>query len=247
MSEPPAASGRTYFISDLHLTDERPDINGRFFHFIDEIASGADALYILGDLFDYWVGDDNPASSVARETALRLKTLSKAGTAVYFMHGNRDFLLAGKYATRSGMNLLPDPSLISLYDVPTLLMHGDTLCTDDLAYQAWRTRVRGPWVQALLVALPLALRLRLAGLARVGSEAAKQNKPAEIMDVNLEEVARVLQIHGYPRLIHGHTHRPARHVHRVNGHDCERWVLPDWYQTGGYIVCDQQGCELVML
>jgi UDP-2,3-diacylglucosamine hydrolase len=247
LSEHPAGSGRTYFISDLHLTDQRPDINGRFFHFIDETVGGADALYILGDLFEYWVGDDNSASSIASETARRLKALTQAGTHVYFMHGNRDFLLASKYATQSGMSLLPDPSLISLYGIPTLLMHGDTLCTDDRDYQSFRTKVRRPWVQALLLALPLAMRQRLAGLARSGSESAKQNKPEEIMDVNLEEVARVLTTHGYPRLIHGHTHRPARHVHELDGHACERWVLPDWYASGGYVVCDQQDCSLEIL
>lgn len=247
MSENPTESGRTYFIADLHLTDERPEINGRFFHFIEQKASSADALYILGDLFEYWVGDDNPTSSIARDTALQLKALVQSGTPVYFMHGNRDFLLASRYAAQSGMSLLPDPSLISLYGVPSLLMHGDTLCTDDLAYQAMRTRLRRPWVQTLLLALPLALRQRLAGLARTRSEAAKQNKPEEIMDVSQEEVRRVLRAHDYPRLIHGHTHRPAHHVHEVDGHSCERWVLPDWYKTGGYVDCDQQNCRLVML
>jgi UDP-2,3-diacylglucosamine hydrolase len=247
LSEHPAGSGRTYFISDLHLTDQRPDINGRFFHFIEAQASGADALYILGDLFEYWVGDDNTTSPIASKTASRLRVLTQAGTPVYFMHGNRDFLLASKYAAQSGMSLLPDPTLISLYGIPTLLMHGDTLCTDDRDYQSFRTKLRRPWVQALLLALPLAVRQRLAGLARAGSESAKQNKPEEIMDVSQAEVARVLQAHGYPRLIHGHTHRPARHVHEVDGQSCERWVLPDWYQSGGYVECDQQDCRLVIL
>ena len=247
MSEHPARSGHTYFISDLHLTDQRPDINGRFFNFIENQADGADALYVLGDLFEYWVGDDNPTSSIAYDTALRLKALVQSGTPVYFMHGNRDFLLASRYAVQSGMTLLPDPSLISLYGMPTLLMHGDTLCTEDRAYQALRSRLRRPWVQTLLLALPVALRQRLAALARTRSESAKQSKPEAILDVSQEEVGRVLRTHDYPRLIHGHTHRPARHVHEVDGHRCERWVLPDWYKTGGYIDCDQQNCRLVML
>lgn len=244
MSEHRAGSGQTFFIADLHLTDERPEINGRFFHFIEHTAAGADALYILGDLFEYWIGDDDLSARIARETAEKLSALNQAGTAVYFMHGNRDFLLAKNYARLSGMALLADPSLITLYGTPTLLMHGDTLCTDDHAYQAFRSRVRRPWVQALLRALPLAARRRLARMARAGSEAAKQGKTEAIMDVNVEEVERQLQAHGYPRLIHGHTHRPARHEHRIDGHVCERWVLPDWYESGGYLVCTDQGCKL---
>lgn len=247
LSEHPAGSGHTYFVSDLHLTDQRPDINGRFFHFLEEQARGSDALYILGDLFEFWVGDDDLSSSIARDVALRTKSLVQSGTPVYFMHGNRDFLLANKYAAQSGMRLLPDPSLISLYGIPTLLMHGDTLCIDDRDYQSFRTRVRRPWVQALVLALPLAMRHRLARLARAGSESAKRGKAEQIMDVNQAEVARVLQAHGYPRLIHGHTHRPARHVQQINGHPCERWVLPDWYEIGGYIDCDKQDCRLVIL
>lgn len=247
LSEHSAGSRRTYFISDLHLADQRPDINGRFFHFIEAQASGADALYILGDLFEYWVGDDDLSSGIAQDVALRMKYLGQAGTRVYFMHGNRDFLLADKYAAQSGMSLLADPTVISLYGIPTLLMHGDTLCTDDLNYQSFRAKIRRPWIQATLLALPLAMRQRLAGFARARSESAKQNKPEQIMDVNQEEVGRVLKIHGYPRLIHGHTHRPARHVHELDGHACERWVLPDWYESGGYVVCDQQQCRLKIL
>ena len=247
MSEDPAGSGRTYFISDLHLSDQRPDINGRFFHFLDAHANGADALYILGDLFEYWVGDDDLSSSIASEVALRIRSLGQSGTRVYFMHGNRDFLLANKYAALSGMSLLADPTLIPIYGIPTLLMHGDTLCTDDRDYQTFRARVRRPWIQSLLLALPLGLRQRLAGLARARSESAKQHKREEIMDVNREEVARVLTAHGYPRLIHGHTHRPARHLHALESHMCERWVLPDWYESGGYVVCDRERCRLALL
>lgn len=240
---PRTGAGRTYFVADLHLTDERPLATGRFFRFLQEEATGADALYILGDLFEAWIGDDHD-EQVARDTARHLKSLVDSGTPVYFMHGNRDFMLAERYAAVSGMTLLCDPTRIDLYSVPTLLMHGDTLCTDDTAYQAFRNRVRQPFILALLRRLPLALRRRLARQARAGSESAKAGKPAEIMDVNTDEVVRILRANQACRLIHGHTHRPAQHIHAINGHDCERWVVPDWYTRWGYVVCDAAGCAL---
>lgn len=236
-------TGRTYFVADLHLTDERPVATGRFFRFLLEDVAGADALYILGDLFEAWIGDDHD-EQVAYETARALKLLTDAGTPVYFMHGNRDFMLAQRYAALSGMTLLPDPTRIDLYGVPTLLMHGDTLCTDDTAYQAFRRRARHPLTLSMLRRLPYALRRRLARQARAGSESAKAAKPAAIMDVNAEEVVRVLREQRAGRLIHGHTHRPAQHIHAIDGQECERWVLPDWYARWGYVVCDATGCTL---
>ena len=236
-------AGRTYFVADLHLTDERPAATGRFFRFLQEDAASADALYILGDLFEAWIGDDHD-EQVAHDAARRIRALVDAGTPVYFMHGNRDFMLAQQYAALSGMILLSDPTRIELYGVPTLLMHGDTLCTDDIAYQAFRRRVRRPLILTLLRHLPLALRHRLANQARAGSESAKAGKPADIMDVSAAEVERVLGEQQAQRLIHGHTHRPMRHVHTVEDHDCERWVVPDWYARWGYVVCDAAGCTL---
>ncbi|MDP3420719.1 MAG: UDP-2,3-diacylglucosamine diphosphatase [Thiobacillus sp.] len=236
-------TGRTYFVADLHLTDERPVATGRFFRFLLEDVAGADALYILGDLFEAWIGDDHD-EQVAHETARTLKLLTDAGTPVYFMHGNRDFMLAQRYAAQSGMTLLADPARIDLYGVPTLLMHGDTLCTDDTAYQAFRRRARHPLTLSMLRRLPYALRRRLARQARAGSESAKAAKPSEIMDVNADEVVRVLREHRVGRLIHGHTHRPAQHLLDVDGQACERWVLPDWYARWGYVVCDAGGCTL---
>ncbi|MDQ1314066.1 MAG: UDP-2,3-diacylglucosamine hydrolase [Pseudomonadota bacterium] len=238
-----SAAGRSFFVADLHLTDERPAATGRFFRFLQEQAAGADALYILGDLFEAWVGDDHD-EQVAHETARRLKSLAESGTPVYFMHGNRDFMLAERYAAQSGMTLLADPARIDLYGVPTLLMHGDTLCTDDTAYQTFRRRVRHPLTLALLKRLPMALRRLLAQQARSGSESAKTGKSAEIMDASAAEVVRMLREHQANRLIHGHTHRPARHIHAVDGRDCERWVLPDWYLNWGYVMCDDSGCTL---
>lgn len=236
-------AGRTYFVADLHLTDERPAATGRFFRFLQDEVAGADALYILGDLFEAWIGDDHD-EAVANDTAQRLATLVAAGTPVYFMHGNRDFMLAGRYAARSGMTLLADPTQIDLYGMPTLLMHGDTLCIDDTAYQDFRRRVRHPLTRALLRRLPRTLRSRMARQARAGSEAAKAHKAAEIMDVNEAEVVRVMREHRAGRLIHGHTHRPAQHAHQVDGRECERWVVPDWYARWGYVVCDAAGCAL---
>ena len=236
-------AGRSYFVADLHLTDERPAATGRFFRFLDEEAAGADALYILGDLFEAWTGDDHD-EAVAHDTARRLKALADAGTRVYFLHGNRDFMLAARYAERAGLTLIADPARIDLYGTPTLLMHGDTLCTDDLAYQRFRRRVRHPLTLALLKRLPRMLRRRLARQARAGSEAAKAVKTADIMDVNGEAVARVLREQGVSRLIHGHIHRPGEHAHTVDGRDCTRWVLPDWYARWGYVACDAGGCRL---
>lgn len=183
---------------------------------------------------------------MAHDAARQIKSLVDAGTPVYFMHGNRDFMLAARYAAQSGMTLLTDPTRIDLYGTPTLLMHGDTLCTDDTAYQTFRRRVRHPLTLALLHCLPLALRHRMARQARAGSESAKAGKRAEIMDVNAEEVARVLRAQQVSRLIHGHTHRPAQHRHAVDGQDCERWVVPDWYAHWGYVACDATGCVLTI-
>ncbi len=236
-------AGRTYFVADLHLTDERPVATGRFFRFLQDEAKGADALYILGDLFEAWIGDDHD-EQVAHDTAHQIRSLVDAGTPVYFMHGNRDFMLAKRYAAASGMTLLGDPTRLDLYGVSTLLMHGDTLCTDDTAYQAFRRRVRRPLVLTLLRHLPHALRHRLARQARAGSESAKAGKPAEIMDVNASEVIRVLREQRVCRLIHGHTHRPMQHAHAVGDQTCERWVVPDWYTRCGYVMCDAAGCVL---
>lgn len=243
----PQRSGRSLFIADLHLTDERPQANGRFFHFLEHTAKDTDALYILGDLFEYWVGDDDAQSTIANECAQRIRSLVNAGTPVYFMHGNRDFMLAKRYAQNSGMQLLADPCTINLFETPTLLMHGDTLCTDDTHYLRWRSWVRTPWTLAMLRALPLKLRHALAERARAKSKRAKANKPYEIMDVNQHAVIQAMQTAQTTRLIHGHTHRPAHHVLKVNGRDCERWVLPDWYGEGGYLSCTAAGCVLLPL
>lgn len=240
-------TAHSLFISDLHLCDSRPEISRLFFHFLDTEARCADALYILGDLFEYWVGDDELSSPLNARVASALHELTKTGVHVYLMHGNRDFLLAQQFASASGARLLIDPSLIDLHGTPTLLMHGDTLCTDDQAYLQFRAQVRDPAWQAGFLSQPLAARQALAQQLRNQSEHAKQEKSADIMDVNADAVAQCLRQHGYPRLIHGHTHRPAQHMLAVDGHDCTRWVLQDWYHSGGYLRCDAHGCEAFTL
>lgn len=236
--------GRSIFIADLHLSEERPSATGRFFHFLDHAATGADALYILGDLFEYWVGDDDLNNPLARVTAGKLKALADSGTLVYFMHGNRDFLIAQRYAAECGMTLATDPLVVDLYGTPTLLTHGDLLCTDDTRYQQFRKWVRKPHVQNMLLRLPLRVRHVLAGSARKGSEQAKAGKSYEIMDVNQNAVLQAFAEHGVTRMIHGHTHRPAKHELTLSGKTFERWVLPDWHDVGGYLTCTEEGCTL---
>ncbi len=245
MSESLTSAGCTLFIADLHLAEERPQASGRFFHFLDTIASGSDALYILGDLFEYWAGDDDLDSALARQTSEKIRKLTESGTPVYFMHGNRDFLLAHRYAGLCGMSLIKDPEVISLYGAQTVLTHGDTLCTDDKSYQRFRKLVRHPVVSKILLSLPLSLRHALAGTARSRSEQAKSEKPYDIMDVNQEAVVAMFRHSGVARMVHGHTHKAARHVFTDQGMNCERWVLPDWYGDGGYLACSAEGCELL--
>ena len=223
-----ASERPTLFVSDLHLAEFRPRVTERFRTFCREVAPGAAALYILGDLFEVWIGDDTLAEPFNRGIADSLKQVSDAGVPTYFLCGNRDFLIAREFAAAAGITLIRDPTELTLGGRRILLMHGDTLCTDDLAYQAFRRQVRNPAVQAQFLALPVEVRRQQAGAARAQSEEHKQAKPVEIMDVSTDTVVATLREHGYPTLIHGHTHRPATHVHPVDGHACERWVLADW-------------------
>lgn len=238
------------FISDLHLCPTRPQIVRLFLDFLADQARQADALYILGDLFDYWVGDDaldDPAEPCNAAICAALKQLSDSGTRLFFIAGNRDFLAGSGFAAASCASLLDEPQLVDIAGTPTLLLHGDTLCTDDLAYQEFRAKVHtDAWRKAFL-AQPLAARRTRIEALRRESEHEKKIKPAAIMDVNAEAVAAVLRSHGYPRIIHGHTHRPARHTHGLDGHVCERWVLGDWYDSGSYLQCDERGCRALTL
>jgi UDP-2,3-diacylglucosamine hydrolase len=237
----------TAFVSDVHLAEERPRIVEQFFAFLSSDARTADALYVLGDLFEYWAGDDDLDDPLNRSVADAFSQLRGAGTVVHFLHGNRDFLVGSAFAARAKVALVEDGSVVDLYGTPTLLMHGDTLCTDDLEYQKFRAYARDPGNQARFLAQPLTARRAQIHGFREQSESAKGVKSAEIMDVNRDAVHEALRRSGYPRLIHGHTHRPGRHLHEVDGHTCERWVLADWYERGSYLRCDVNGCAAVML
>ena len=234
----------TLFISDLHLSADTSTATDTLLNFLRTKANSADSLYVLGDLFEYWIGDEGLAQPFALGVAQEFRALTDKGVPVYFMHGNRDFLLGEQFARASGMKFLNDPTVVDLYGTPTLLMHGDTLCSDDVEYQKFRAMVRNPaWQQAFL-AKPLDERVRMAREVRGISEQAKQIKDMTIMDVTPATVEMAFRDHRYARLIHGHTHRMARHEHLVDGHSCERWVLADWYDHGSYLHCDAAGCRL---
>ena len=225
----------TLFISDLHLTEERPAANERFIELLEDKARGAAALYILGDFFEYWIGDDDLDEPFNAVMAGLLRRLTASGVALYYMHGNRDFLVGERFCAVTGAQLLPDPSVHEIQGVRTLLEHGDTLCTDDADYQNWRRVARSPDWQREFLAKPRAERRNLIVGLREKSKAVVQAKPADIMDVNDAAVARDMQAHRVTRLVHGHTHRPGRHALSLDGRPAERWVLPDWYEGGGYL------------
>jgi len=225
----------TLFISDLHLDDARERTNELFLAFMAGPATRAEALYILGDLFEFWIGDDAIDLPLNRMVVDALAALSRRGTRLHFMHGNRDFLVRDGFAAATGATLLADPTEVDLYGRRTLLMHGDTLCTDDVAYQKFRAQVHDPAQQAAFLARTMAERDAFVRGVRSQSDAAKAGKSEEIMDVAPRAVEEMLRQHAYPTLIHGHTHRPATHVLEVDGHRCERWVLTDWYESGGYL------------
>lgn len=231
------------FISDLHLSPETPAATDTLLRFLRETAPAADSLYVLGDLFEYWIGDEGLVQPFAKEVAQAFRTLADGGVPVCFMHGNRDFLVGERFALASGIKLLTDPTVVDLYGTRTVLMHGDTLCSDDVEYQKFRSMVRNPAWQRAFLAKPLDERVRMARDVRGKSEQAKQVKDMTIMDVAPATVDIAFRAHGYARLIHGHTHRPARHEHKVDGRDCERWVLADWYEHGSYLLCDTDGCR----
>lgn len=230
------------FISDLHLDGQRPDSVALFQRFMREVAPTSSALYILGDFFETWVGDDDLTDAFHREIVAALRALSDGGVSVFFLPGNRDFLAGADFAHAAGLSLLPDPARVDLFGTPTLLSHGDIFCTDDATYQAFRDQVRDPAWQSEFLAKPLQERHALARALRERSEQAKAGKRPEIMDVNAAAVTRWVLRMDVRRIIHGHTHRPARHEFRAADRIVERWVLPDWYETGGYLRCGAEGC-----
>lgn len=242
------------FISDLHLSADQPHSMAAFRRFIAGLAPQAcpdssrraEALYILGDLFDYWAGDDDLEDEFYAQVIAALRGLARHGTRVYLLRGNRDLLMGEALANACHATLLNDPALLDLYGTPTLLSHGDTLCTGDTEYQRYRSQVHDADFQRQFLARPLAERKTYIAQLRERSMAEKQSKDSAIMDVNENAVAALLREHGYPRLIHGHTHRPHHHEHIVDGHVCERWVLGDWHQQGSALRVDAMGCGVIL-
>lgn len=227
----------TLFISDLHLQPAQPHLLQACLNFLRTTAASADALYILGDLFEAWVGDDDDAPWLP-ELATALKSLSNAGTQLFFQHGNRDFLLGKKFAAQCGMTLLPEAAVLDLYGRKALLMHGDTLCTEDRDYLAMRVQLHNPLWQQMALAKPLAERRQMAAALRMESKAAGAQKNAEIMDVTPAEVERKMLEFGVDLLIHGHTHRPAHHQLMLGGKSAERIVLGDWGSKLWYLLAE---------
>ncbi|MBK5001008.1 3-diacylglucosamine diphosphatase [Pseudomonas sp. S31] len=230
-------------ISDLHLQEERPDITRAFLDLLDGRARHAEALYILGDFFEAWIGDD-AMTPFQQSICQALRQLSDSGTAIYLMHGNRDFLLGQGFCKAAGATLLPDPSVIELGGEAVLLMHGDTLCTRDAAYMKLRRYLRNPLTLWILRHLPLSARHKLARKLRSESRAQVRMKATEIVDVTPEEVPRVMAAHGVRTLVHGHTHRPAIHKLVVDGQPARRIVLGDWDRRGWTLQVDEHGFQL---
>ncbi len=217
----------TLFISDLHLEESRPDITGAFLGFLKTHAMGVERLYILGDFFEAWIGDDE-RTPLQEQVAAALREVRDSGTEIFLMHGNRDFLIGNDYCERAGATLLDDPTVIGLYGTPALLMHGDSLCTADVEYQKFRANMRNPQMQKMMLARPLEDRQQMARQLRQMSMAKNQGKAEDIMDVTPEEVVKELEHHGVQLMIHGHTHRPAIHDLEANGEPARRIVLGDW-------------------
>ena len=234
----------TLFIADLHLQTEEPAITAGFLRFLQGEARQADALYILGDLFEAWIGDDDP-NPLHQQIASAIKAVVDAGVPCYFIHGNRDFLVGQRFARQSGMLLLTEEERLDLYGREVLIMHGDTLCTDDPGYLAFRAKVHTPWIQRLFLALPLLIRRRIAARMRADSKAANSSKSIDIMDVNPQAVVDVMERHHVQWLIHGHTHRPAVHELQANGQPAWRVVLGAWHSEGSMVKVTPDDVELI--
>ena len=242
----------TWIISDLHLCAQRPAVTQAFLHWLETDVSQAKALYILGDFFEAWVGDDvldDPQYGAEFQSVVHaLRKLTDSGVRLYLMHGNRDFLIGQQFARACGLQLLPDPILLDTGNKRILLSHGDALCSDDIAYQKFREQVRSPQWQQAFLAQPLAARIAFAEQARSQSAENKATQSMEIMDVNAQAVAALIRDNDYPDvLLHGHTHRPSIHTLEIDGHACQRWVLGDWHDTAAVCRLDKEKIELVTL
>jgi UDP-2,3-diacylglucosamine hydrolase len=226
------------FIADLHLSHQRPDMTNAFFDFLDQ-QQDIDALYIMGDLFEFWTGDDM-ACPFAQQVAIQLKQASQRFS-IYYTTGNRDFLIGPDYLIAAGMMLLPDVHLINLFNTKTLVMHGDLLCTDDIQYQKFRRWSRQPYIQRLFLALPKWIRRFVANQLRRTSANYARHKTDSTMDAVPTTVQQLLQKHQAMRIVHGHTHRP--YLHQLL-HNQERWVVGDWYEQSSILRVSSQGHEL---
>jgi UDP-2,3-diacylglucosamine hydrolase len=227
-----------YLISDLHLEENRPDITGAFFSFLDQIESQASRLYILGDFFESWIGDDEN-TPLQQEVKARLTQLSERGIQLYFMHGNRDFLVSEGFEQETGAKILPDPSVVELAGQKVLLMHGDSLCTKDTSYMKFRAMIRNPAFLKTFLARPIEDRITTARQLREMSQANNSEKSMEIMDVTPEEVSKEMLAHDVKVMIHGHTHRPMIHKLVLNNEPAQRIVLGDWDQKIWFITASE--------
>ena len=232
---------KTYFIADLHLSENRPHLLALFRQFMQEQAPQAEKLYILGDLFDFWIGDDEHSNLISEVQQL-IRHLTEQGVPCYFQHGNRDFLIGKKFANACGLTLLPTYQVIDLYGTPTLLCHGDTLCVDDVKYQHYRKKVHQKWRQWLFLHLPLKVRLKIAEKIRAKSRQDKQLKSTEIMDVNADFVQQMFAQFHVAQMIHGHTHRQKHHEIPPHFH---RIVLGDWGETSSLLEVTPHSIEFI--
>ena len=233
------------FIADLHLSEARPDLTNAFIHFLATKATQADELYILGDLFEFWIGDDEQ-SPLQQQITLALKTLSEQGCRLFYSHGNRDFMIGKRFARECGMTLLPPIYSCEIAGERTLLLHGDQLCTDDEAYQRFRRITSWPWLQWIFLHLPLSRRVKIAQQIRQGSHKGKQQKSRSIMDVTPSSVNDCFAQHQATLMIHGHTHRPVIHELSLdNGQKVRRIVLGDWNTDLWYLQIDDRDINLI--
>lgn len=232
---------KTYFIADLHLSENQPHLTRLFLDFMQQQAPDAEAVYILGDLFDFWIGDDEQ-SPLIEQVKEQIKRLTDKHIPCYFIHGNRDFLVGKRFAKACGLTLLPTYQVLNLYGQKTLLCHGDTLCIDDFAYQRFRRKVHQPWRQWLFLCLPLKVRLKIAQKIRHKSQQDKQRKSDEIMDVNPDFVRQIFTQFDVNLLIHGHTHR--QNIHQIPPH-FTRIVLGDWGKTASILEASKNGLRFV--
>jgi len=233
----------TLFVSDLHLDAKKPEIGNQFLYFLKEEATKAKALYILGDLFEVWLGDDDPNPYYAN-IKMALRKVTGSGIPIFFMHGNRDFMIGETFSKETGVKILNDPTIINLNDQDVLLCHGDTLCTDDIEYQEMRKTTRNPEWQAKMLAKPLEERLAFAVEARENSKIHHNLIVSELMDVNPDAVKKILLKYSANILLHGHTHRPDIHKIKINDEDAMRIVLGDWFDQGSVVRWDKSGPKL---